>query len=29
MGHAENSFDINSAQKNVTHLIAFNPKFHR
>jgi len=23
------AFDINSANKNVTHLIAFNPKFHR
>jgi len=29
LNNTEVSFDINSAQKNVTHLIAFNPKLHR
>ena len=30
INHLENSFDSNSlANKNVTHLIAFNPKLHR
>src|SRR5438270_653957 len=29
MGKTENSFEINSANKNVTHLIGFNPKFQR
>jgi len=29
MGKTENNFDINSVNKNVTYLIAFNPKFQR
>jgi hypothetical protein len=30
INHLENSFDSNSlVNKNVTHLIAFNPKLHR
>jgi hypothetical protein len=29
LGKTENNFDINSANKNVTYLIAFNPKFQR
>jgi hypothetical protein len=28
-GKTENHFDINAANKNVTYLIAFNPKFQR
>ena len=29
IGKTENNFDINSTNKNVTYLIAFNPKFQR
>jgi hypothetical protein len=30
MQHSDNAFDMNSLiQKNVTYLIAFNPKLHR